>query len=57
MAKSFEVKRPPRRGRGVPSLLSLFFSGEKKSRKKQREKKSPTKIINKIKGRLKSLRG
>ena len=24
-------------------LLSLFFSGEKKSRKKQREKKSPTK--------------
>ena len=27
-------------------LLSLFFSGEKKSRKKQREKKSLTKNIN-----------
>ena len=33
-------------------LLSLFFSGEKKSGKKQREKKSLTKAINK-KERLK----
>ena len=32
--------------RHISSLLSLFFSGEKKSRKKQREKKSLTKNIN-----------
>ena len=49
MAKSFEVKKPPRRGSGVPSLLSLFFSGEKKSRKKQREKKSQGEIKKKKK--------